>query len=100
MSFFYDLLALVFNQSPTNILHYFYFFQFNRSSFLTKKKVLESIVTRIKRLSQMPEVQTMPVSKLRIIAASATLPNLHDIAAWLSTPTRKCKQFAFGEEYR
>lgn len=48
----------------------------------------------------MPEVQTMPVSKLRIIAASATLPNLHDIAAWLSTPTRKCKQFAFGEEYR
>ena len=62
--------------------------------------VLESIVTRIKRLSQHDEVQNMPVANLRIIAASATLPNLNDIATWLSTPLNKCEPFAFGEEYR
>ena len=62
--------------------------------------VLESIVTRIKRLSLSVEVEHLPVASLRIVAASATLPNINDIASWLTTSKKKCVSYSFGPEYR
>jgi replicative superfamily II helicase len=62
--------------------------------------VLESIITRIKRLSLSEECQLLPIASLRIVAASATFPNLNDIAKWLTTTKKKCSTFSFGPEYR
>ena len=48
---------------------------------------LEAIVSRMKMLRQMPEMHARPVSRLRFIAASATIPNVHEIGAWLGEGT-------------
>lgn len=62
--------------------------------------VLEACISRIKRISDKPECKGMPIASLRIIAASATLSNGEDVAAWLSTPTQKCLYHQFGPEHR
>lgn len=49
---------------------------------------LEAVVTRIMTLN----------SKVRVVAASATIPNIQDLAKWLKVPNDSIK--TFGEEYR
>ncbi|CAI5470957.1 unnamed protein product [Closterium sp. Yama58-4] len=44
---------------------------------------LEAIVSRLKMLSRYPEMSNSPISSIRFVAVSATIPNLHDIADWL-----------------
>jgi len=44
---------------------------------------LEAVICRIKMVSKYPEMRGYPISKLRIVAVSATIPNIEDIAAWL-----------------
>lgn len=34
-------------------------------------------------VSRYPEMRGYPISNLRIVAVSATIPNIEDIAAWL-----------------
>lgn len=40
---------------------------------------LEAIVCRLKMLARYPEMRGFPISTIRFIAVSATIPNLHDI---------------------
>jgi replicative superfamily II helicase len=49
--------------------------------------VLEVTISRLRRLCDP-----------RVIALSATMPNIEDVAAWLDAPEKTT--FAFGEEYR
>jgi len=49
---------------------------------------LEAIVSRIMSLN----------SKVRIIAVSATIPNIHEVAEWLKVPTNSV--CIFGDAYR
>jgi len=50
---------------------------------------LEAVVARMRTISG---------ASLRFVAASATIPNVDDVAAWLQAPSEAT--FAFGEEYR
>ncbi|KAL9226716.1 hypothetical protein vseg_002495 [Gypsophila vaccaria] len=59
---------------------------------------LEAIVSRIKMLSCRPEMKPNPLSHVRFIAVSATIPNLEDLADWLMVPPQGMKRF--GEEMR
>ncbi|KAL6935067.1 uncharacterized protein HGUI_01662 [Hanseniaspora guilliermondii] len=52
--------------------------------------VLEAVITRIKKLN----------SKIRIIAVSATVPNICDIKEWLTTKSKKCELLTFDQSYR
>lgn len=45
---------------------------------------LEVAIGRLKAISQMPAMCGEPISNLRCVAVSATVPNIQDIAAWLS----------------
>lgn len=58
---------------------------------------LEAAIARMRTVSQGEQVQGMPIAKLRVLAASATMSNIDDIAAWLG-PATAVRQF--GEEYR
>ncbi|XP_065878318.1 DExH-box ATP-dependent RNA helicase DExH17 isoform X2 [Euphorbia lathyris] len=59
---------------------------------------LEAIVSRIKMLSRNPEMNSSPLSSVRLLAVSATIPNIEDIAEWLDVPVQGIKRF--GEEMR
>ncbi|KAI3467038.1 hypothetical protein Pfo_023701, partial [Paulownia fortunei] len=59
---------------------------------------LEAIVSRIKMLACNPEMQSSPLSFVRFLAVSATIPNINDLAEWLMAPTQGIKRF--GEEMR
>ncbi|WCJ21015.1 hypothetical protein M5689_003208 [Euphorbia peplus] len=59
---------------------------------------LEAIVSRIKMLSRNPEMKSSPLSNVRLLAVSATIPNIEDIAEWLNVPVQGIKRF--GEEMR
>lgn len=59
---------------------------------------LEAVVTRMKIISRLPELSNTPSSALRILAISATIPNIEDIAAWLNVPQEHILKF--GEELR
>ncbi|VFQ70354.1 unnamed protein product [Cuscuta campestris] len=59
---------------------------------------LEAVVSRIKILSCNPEMKTSPLSRVRFLAVSATIPNINDLAEWLMVPHQGIKKF--GEEMR
>ncbi|KAL9366988.1 hypothetical protein Peur_038187 [Populus x canadensis] len=59
---------------------------------------LEAIVSRIKMLAHNPEMKSNPLSCVRFLAVSATIPNIEDLAEWLNVPVQGIKRF--GEEMR
>ncbi|KAF3321699.1 ATP-dependent DNA helicase MER3 [Carex littledalei] len=59
---------------------------------------LEAVVSRIKMLSRVPGMSSDPISTVRFIAVSATIPNIGDIGEWLQVPQEGIKRF--GEEMR
>ncbi|XP_051146155.1 DExH-box ATP-dependent RNA helicase DExH17 [Andrographis paniculata] len=59
---------------------------------------LEAIISRIKMLARNPEMQSSPLSLVRFLAVSATIPNISDLAEWLMAPPQGIKRF--GEEMR
>ncbi|KAG7033104.1 DExH-box ATP-dependent RNA helicase DExH17, partial [Cucurbita argyrosperma subsp. argyrosperma] len=59
---------------------------------------LEAIVSRIKMISRNPEMKSSPLSHVRFLAVSATIPNIGDLAEWLNVPVQGVKRF--GEEMR
>lgn len=59
---------------------------------------LEAIVSRIKMLARKPEMKLNPLSHVRFLAVSATVPNIEDLAEWLMVPVQGVKKF--GEEMR
>ncbi|KAH6771509.1 DNA helicase ROCK-N-ROLLERS [Perilla frutescens var. hirtella] len=59
---------------------------------------LEAIVSRIKMLACNLEMKSSPLSRVRFLAVSATIPNISDLAEWLMVPTQGIKKF--GEEMR
>ena len=61
---------------------------------------IEAIVSRFKLMSTHPEITThsCPISKLRFVAVSATIPNVADVGEWLCCPDGAVK--AYGEERR
>ncbi|GAX85570.1 hypothetical protein CEUSTIGMA_g12985.t1 [Chlamydomonas eustigma] len=57
------------------------------------------VVSRIKMVSQFPDMAQFPLGHVRFVAVSATIPNVGDIAQWLHVdPALGLKQF--GEEAR
>ena len=58
---------------------------------------LEAVISRMKAISQGNDVKGMPISALRIIAASATVSNVEDIASWLGP---HCVAKQFDDSYR
>ena len=56
------------------------------------------VVCRLQALGCMPQMHGSNLRKLRIVAASATIPNVYDIAKWIKAPDEGCK--VFGEEMR
>ena len=61
---------------------------------------LEAIVSRLKLVSQIPEMLSynLPISKVRYVAVSATIPNIGDIGTWLQCPNNAVK--SYGDEMR
>jgi len=59
---------------------------------------LEAVVCRLKLLQQRPGLAGTQLSRLRLAAVSATIPNIGDVGAWLGA--RPCDARAFGDEYR
>jgi len=59
---------------------------------------LEAAVTRMKLISKSDEMKGTPCAGLRIIAVSATIPNIHDLAEWLEVSEDCIK--SFGDEFR
>ncbi|AQK53643.1 DExH-box ATP-dependent RNA helicase DExH17 [Zea mays] len=59
---------------------------------------LEAVVSRIKMLSRHDNMKSFPLANVRLIAVSATIPNIEDIAQWLLAPREGIKRF--GEEMR
>ncbi|XP_022134426.1 DExH-box ATP-dependent RNA helicase DExH17 [Momordica charantia] len=59
---------------------------------------LEAIVSRIKMIARSPEMKSSPLSQVRFLAVSATIPNIGDLAEWLKVPVQGVKRF--GEEMR
>ncbi|KAJ4831496.1 hypothetical protein Tsubulata_004728 [Turnera subulata] len=64
----------------------------------TRGAALEAIVSRIKMLARNPEMKCSPLSCVRSLAVSATIPNIEDLAEWLNIPAQGIKRF--GEEMR
>lgn len=56
------------------------------------------VVCRLKALGRLPQMQGTNLAQLRIMAVSATIPNMRDIVAWLGVPPNGCKEY--GEEMR
>ncbi|GBF89417.1 ATP-dependent DNA helicase-like protein [Raphidocelis subcapitata] len=56
------------------------------------------VVCRLKLLAGLPEMAGAPVTRLRFVAVSATIPNIGDVAAWLGVPPDGVK--VYGEELR
>ncbi|CAA0383918.1 unnamed protein product [Arabidopsis thaliana] len=59
---------------------------------------LEAIVSRLKILSSNHELRSSTLASVRLLAVSATIPNIEDLAEWLKVPTAGIKRF--GEEMR
>ncbi|CAA7046606.1 unnamed protein product [Microthlaspi erraticum] len=59
---------------------------------------LEAIVSRIKILSSNHELRLSPLASVRLLAVSATIPNIEDLGEWLKVPNAGIKRF--GEEMR
>ena len=59
---------------------------------------LESLITRIKSISRMSEFAKRPVADLRLMAVSATLGNLKDVARWLQVGAQGL--LVFGKDHR
>lgn len=65
----------------------------------TRGPTLEAgVVCRLQSLGSMPQMHGTNLHSLRIVAASATIPNVYDIARWIKAPEEGCK--VFGEEMR
>ena len=65
----------------------------------TRGPTLEAgVVCRLQALGSMPQMQGTNLHSLRIVAASATIPNVYDVARWIKAPEEGCK--VFGEELR
>ena len=65
----------------------------------TRGPTLEAgVVCRLQALGSMPQMHGTNLHCLRIVAASATIPNVHDVAKWIKAPEEGCK--VFGEEMR
>ena len=60
--------------------------------------ILEAVVSRLRLLSRFPELRNAPISRLRVVAVSATIPNLQDVGQWLECQPQNIKRF--GEEHR
>ena len=58
---------------------------------------LEAIVSRLKLLRQLPQMRGRPLGSLRLIAVSATIPNVDEIGRWLGDGTAVK---AYGQEMR
>ena len=56
------------------------------------------VVCRLRALGRMPQLASTNLAQLRVLAVSATIPNVGDIATWLEVPQSGCK--AYGEEMR
>ncbi|KAG2301494.1 hypothetical protein Bca52824_030145 [Brassica carinata] len=67
---------------------------------------LEAIVSRIKILSSNHELRLSTLASVRLLAVSATIPNIEDLAEWLKVPAAGIKSvslpilYRFGEEMR
>ena len=59
---------------------------------------LEAVMSRLKLMGASPQLAASPLSRLRCVGVSATIPNVGDVAAWLGGP--RCVARAFGDEYR
>ncbi|KAM7268083.1 hypothetical protein ACFE04_010249 [Oxalis oulophora] len=59
---------------------------------------LEAVVSRIKMLARSPGMKSSPLASVRLLAVSATIPNIQDLAEWLEVPAQGIKRF--GEEMR
>jgi ATP-dependent DNA helicase HFM1/MER3 len=64
----------------------------------TRGGTLEAVVARLKLLSTIRLFENTPLKNFRIIALSATIPNLNEVAEWLEVPSEALKKF--GEEFR
>ncbi|OAE22601.1 hypothetical protein AXG93_777s1080 [Marchantia polymorpha subsp. ruderalis] len=64
----------------------------------TRGAALEAIVSRIKMLARNHDLKGSPISQIRFVAVSATIPNIEDLAEWLLVPAKAVKRF--GEEMR
>lgn len=71
----------------------------------SRGSVLEAVVARMLlcsdalKMTSDRNLNTMPAKNLRVLAASATIPNLEQVAVWLRVPdVNHCK--AFAESYR
>lgn len=60
---------------------------------------LEAVVSRLRMLSCFPELRGAPIARLRVVAVSATIPNLRDVGDWLGCGAER-GVVSFGEEYR
>ncbi|KAL4306198.1 DExH-box ATP-dependent RNA helicase DExH17 isoform X2 [Arachis hypogaea] len=59
---------------------------------------LEAIVSRIKIVSCNPKMKLNPLAQVRLVAVSATIPNIEDLAEWIKVLEEGIKRF--GEEMR
>lgn len=55
------------------------------------------VVCRLRTLGSMRELARTNLSSMRILAASATIPNIHDIARWLTVQKDGCKVTAASQ---
>ena len=60
---------------------------------------LETIITRIKLFSKFSEFKNSLISNIRIIAVSASFPNINDLGLWLKNEYN-CVVKVYNEEYR
>ncbi|XP_025088893.1 uncharacterized protein LOC112560994 isoform X5 [Pomacea canaliculata] len=65
---------------------------------MSRGATVEAVITRMK-MAQTSAVENLN-HILRFVAVSATLPNVEDIAKWLSFPSHPAAAFKIGEEYR
>jgi ATP-dependent DNA helicase HFM1/MER3 len=49
------------------------------------------VVCRLQTLGSMPQLSNTNLHSLRIVAASASVPNVQDIACWVGAPQDGCK---------
>ncbi|KAK9512864.1 hypothetical protein O3M35_001186 [Rhynocoris fuscipes] len=61
---------------------------------------LEVVVSRMKTVQETIDFNNDKNSWIRFIAVSATIPNIEDIAQWLSLKQSQAKIFKYGEEMR
>ena len=61
---------------------------------------LEAIIARIKLLKNMDKFKQTNLENIRIMAVSATIPNISDVAEFLGIGTNQRGLKIFGEEYR